>query len=72
MTSNGFSIKPLKVKLLAGEQKATERGYVGRSCSDGETWEKCHRNGGSLPESQEAKVHVLVGMSQVDASWDRK
>ena len=24
MPTNGFSIKPLKVKLLAGEQKATE------------------------------------------------
>ena len=25
MPTNGFSIKPLKVKLLAGEQKATEK-----------------------------------------------
>ena len=24
MPTNGFSVKPLKVKLLAGEQKATE------------------------------------------------
>ena len=28
MPTNGFSIKPLKVKLFAGEQKATETGWV--------------------------------------------
>ena len=27
LPTNGFSIKPLKVKLLAGEQKATEQCY---------------------------------------------
>ena len=29
LPTNGFSIKPLKVKLLAGEQKATEKWLVG-------------------------------------------
>ena len=38
-TINGFSIKPLKVKLLAGEQKAAESGsgfwlYIGRFETD--------------------------------------
>ena len=35
MPTNGFSINPLKVKLLAGEQKATESSTV--------TWEHCQR-----------------------------
>ena len=29
MLTNGFSARPLKVKLLAEEQKATEMGIVG-------------------------------------------
>ena len=37
MSTNGLSIKPLKVKLLAGEQKATEKrhlcGVLGRVVS---------------------------------------
>ena len=28
LAMNGFSIKPLKVKLLAGEQKATEKAQL--------------------------------------------
>ena len=36
LPANGFSIKPLKVKLLAGEQKATE--FLG-----GETKKKDHK-----------------------------
>ena len=31
MPTNGFSIKPLKVKLLAGEQKATEERGLDRA-----------------------------------------
>ena len=31
MPTNGFSIKPLKVKLFAGEQKATEYRYMLRN-----------------------------------------
>ena len=32
MTTNGFSIKPLKLKLLAGEQKATQRCFLPFFC----------------------------------------
>ena len=38
MPTNGFSTKPLKVKLLAGQQKATEFIYVSQAnLSDGRT-----------------------------------